>query len=195
VTQLLLDHGLLILFVLVAMESAGVPLPGETALIAAALLAQRGHYSLAAVIAVAALGAIVGDNIGYWLGPERRARAAREDVDRPRALRPCPPAGGAVLPQARREDRLHRALHRGPPGHRRVDRGDQPHVLVRFFFWNAAGGIAWAIAVGVVAYWLGQAAADAIGRYGLYAAIALGVLLVPGFLAFRFWRRCMLEES
>src|SRR5438034_7468422 len=50
------------------MESAGVPLPGETALIAAAILAERGNYSLVTVIVVAALAAIIGDNIGYWIG-------------------------------------------------------------------------------------------------------------------------------
>src|SRR5215211_611200 len=67
-TDLLIEHGLILLFVLVAMESAGVPLPGETALVTAAILAERGHYSLPAVIAVAAAAAIVGDNVGYWIG-------------------------------------------------------------------------------------------------------------------------------
>ena len=40
----------------------------------------------------------------------------------------------------------------------------------KFLFWNAAGGIAWAAAVGLVAFWAGKAAADAIQRYGLFAA-------------------------
>ena len=39
----------------------------------------------------------------------------------------------------------------------------------RFLFWNAAGGIAWATAVGLVSYYGGDAAADAIQRYGIYA--------------------------
>jgi membrane protein DedA with SNARE-associated domain len=70
VTKLLLDYGLVLLFLLIAMESAGVPLPGETALIAAAVLArpEHHHYSLFSVIVVAAAAAIVGDNVGYWLG-------------------------------------------------------------------------------------------------------------------------------
>ncbi len=67
-THLLLEYGLVLLFVLVALESMGVPLPGETALIAASVLASQGQYSIVAVIAVAAAGAIVGDNAGYWLG-------------------------------------------------------------------------------------------------------------------------------
>src|SRR5215204_1644822 len=80
-TDLLLEHGLILLFVLVAMESAGVPLPGETALVAAAILAQRGHYSLAAVIAVAAVAAIAGDNVGYWIG-RKGGEAAAEAITR-----------------------------------------------------------------------------------------------------------------
>src|SRR5690348_764780 len=49
------------------LESFGIPLPGETALIAFGVLASQGNYDIAAVIAVAAAGAIVGDNLGYWV--------------------------------------------------------------------------------------------------------------------------------
>ncbi|HST15443.1 MAG TPA: hypothetical protein VLJ44_11400, partial [Gaiellaceae bacterium] len=63
-THLLLDYGLVILFLLVAIESAGIPLPGETALITAAVLAHH-HWGIWWVIVVAAAGAIIGDNIGY----------------------------------------------------------------------------------------------------------------------------------
>lgn len=49
-------------------ESAGLPIPGETALISAGLLAASGQLSLPAVIAVAATAAILGDNLGYVLG-------------------------------------------------------------------------------------------------------------------------------
>ncbi len=49
------------------LESFGIPLPGETALIAFGVLASQGHYSIADVIAVASAAAIIGDNLGYWL--------------------------------------------------------------------------------------------------------------------------------
>jgi membrane protein DedA with SNARE-associated domain len=62
----------------------------------------------------------------------------------------------------------------------------------RFFFWNAAGGICWAVLVGLIAYFAGHAAADAIERYGRYAAAAIAVLLVVGFFAVRFLRRRLL---
>src|SRR4029079_6674754 len=60
--------GYLILFALTAAESAGVPVPGETALITGGVLAHHGQFSSALVIAVAAAGAIVGDNVGYLIG-------------------------------------------------------------------------------------------------------------------------------
>jgi membrane protein DedA with SNARE-associated domain len=56
------------LFLLVGMESAGAPLPGETALLTAAVLAAQGHLSLPLVIVLSAAAAIVGDNIGYVIG-------------------------------------------------------------------------------------------------------------------------------
>src|SRR5262249_8919316 len=57
---------LLLLFVLVALESFGLPLPGETALIACGVLASQGALSIAWVIVVAIVAAVVGDNLGYW---------------------------------------------------------------------------------------------------------------------------------
>ena len=56
-----------LLFAVVMLESFGIPLPGETALIAFGVLASQGHYSIVEVIAVAAAGAIIGDNLGYAL--------------------------------------------------------------------------------------------------------------------------------
>jgi membrane protein DedA with SNARE-associated domain len=58
----------------------------------------------------------------------------------------------------------------------------------RFLFWNAAGGIAWATAVGLTAYYGGRAAADAIQRYGLYAAAAVAVVAIVGWLGVRYAR-------
>jgi membrane protein DedA with SNARE-associated domain len=53
----------------------------------------------------------------------------------------------------------------------------------RFLFWNAAGGICWATAVGLVAYYSGHAAADAIQRYGIYAAGGIALALVIAWFA------------
>jgi membrane protein YqaA with SNARE-associated domain len=66
-THFFTHRGLPILFAVVLIESLGIPLPGETALIAFGVLAAQGHYSIESVIAIAAAGAIVGDNLGYRL--------------------------------------------------------------------------------------------------------------------------------
>jgi membrane protein DedA with SNARE-associated domain len=64
-------HGYWAVALIVGLESMGIPLPGETVLVAACLYASRHHdTSLWGVIAAAIAGAIVGDNIGYWLGRE-----------------------------------------------------------------------------------------------------------------------------
>ena len=69
--QLLSSVGYLSIFLLVGLESVGIPLPGETALITAAVYAGTTHKLVIwYVILVATLGAIVGDNIGYWIGRE-----------------------------------------------------------------------------------------------------------------------------
>src|SRR2546425_1684402 len=60
--------GSVALFLLVAGESAGLPIPGEASLTVAAVLAAQGHLELAAVIGIAGAAAIVGDNIGYLVG-------------------------------------------------------------------------------------------------------------------------------
>ena len=66
-TSFFLHNGLPLLFAAVAIESFGIPVPGETALIAFGVLASQGHYSIVVVIAVAAAAAIIGDNLGYLL--------------------------------------------------------------------------------------------------------------------------------
>ena len=189
-------HGLPILFLVVMLESFGVPLPGETALIAFGVLAAEGHYSIVAVIAVAAAAAIVGDNLGYWLLGRWGGRALFERWGWLRRW------SSGVLPFAERLMRRH--------GGKTVFFGRFITVLRytaawvaglgkmewwRFLFWNALGGIVWATLVGVVAYVAGAAAAEAIGRYGLYAAIAIVIGLVVAFIGFRRWRRRVVEES
>ncbi|MEO7503536.1 MAG: hypothetical protein ABIW94_12940 [Gemmatimonadaceae bacterium] len=68
ISGLVASYGYLLLFTLVAIESLGIPLPGETALVTAAAYAALGHLSLFFVIVTAASGAIIGDNAGYWIG-------------------------------------------------------------------------------------------------------------------------------
>jgi len=67
--QLVSTHGYWVVALIVGLESMGLPLPGETILVLAAIYAAtEPNFNVGVVIAVAALGAIVGDNAGYWLG-------------------------------------------------------------------------------------------------------------------------------
>jgi len=181
-TDFFTSHGLPLLFVVVLLESFGLPLPGETALIAFGVLASQGHYSIVEVIAVAAAAAIVGDNLGYWLIGRLGGRRLFESWG------PLRRYSHRVLPTAERLMAKH--------GGKTVFFGRFVTVLRftaarvagigrmhwwKFLFWNAAGGICWATAVGLVAYYAGGAAADAIQRYGLYAAIAIVVAVLIAF--------------
>lgn len=188
-TALLISYGLVLLFLLVAIESAGIPVPGETGLITAAFLAHQGHYSIVWVIVVAAAGAIIGDNIGYWLGRiGGRRLLERWSITRRYAER--------TLPRAERFFRKH--------GAKAVFFGRFIAILRvtaawmagishmhwwLFAFWNALGGILWALGVGLLSYYAGKAAADAVSRYGLYAVVAIIVLAGLGFLVLKLVNR------
>jgi membrane protein DedA with SNARE-associated domain len=188
-THFFTHHGLPVLFLVVMIESFGVPLPGETALIAFGVLAAEGHYSIWSVIAVAAAGAIVGDNLGYWLIGRLGGRAL---FTRWRWLSQY---SDRVLPRAEALMARH--------GGKTVFFGRFVSILRytvawvaglarmpwwKFLFWNAAGGIVWATSVGLIAYYAGQAAATAIQRYGLYAGVAVVVVLIVGWLGVRYTR-------
>ena len=195
VTHLIEHYGLFFLFGIICLESAGLWLPGETALIAASVYASKGHLSIAAVIVVAAAAAIIGDNIGYWLGREGGRRLIyRYAWLRRFADRVLPPAerffqrhGGKAVFLARFFGGL-RVTGAWMAGITRMS-------WWRFLFWNAAGGIVWAIAVGLLAFYAGKAAADALARYGVYAAIGVGILLVVGIAVLHLWRRRVVEEG
>ncbi|HPG04296.1 MAG TPA: DedA family protein, partial [Rhodoblastus sp.] len=67
ISALLASYGYGLVLLVVALESAGLPLPGETTLVSAAVYAGTTHdMAIAGVIAAAAAGAILGDNIGFW---------------------------------------------------------------------------------------------------------------------------------
>jgi membrane protein DedA with SNARE-associated domain len=188
-TQHVLHYGLFLVFALIAVEGAGVPLPGETALIAAAILASKGHYSIEAVIAVGAAAAITGDNTGYWLGR----------LGGRRLLHRLPLIRNAVerlLPRAERFFHRHGAKTVFVARFIAILRitaawmaGISHMHWKRFFLFNAAGGILWATAVGLIAFVFGRAAAKAITHYGIYAAIAIAIAVVAGFIALQLWER------
>src|ERR1700694_3515040 len=76
-TNLLESYGYLAVFLLVALESLGIPLPGETVLVTAAAFAASGRLSIYWVIVIAAAAGIVGDNGGYWIGRQGGLRVIK----------------------------------------------------------------------------------------------------------------------
>jgi membrane protein DedA with SNARE-associated domain len=163
---------------IIGLESLGVPSPGETALVLAAVLASQGKLQIWLVILIGITSAIVGDNIGYLLG----RRFGRDVLEAPGPFH-----------------RRRLAIIRAGDGF--FDRHGPKAVffarwiaLVRFaaawlagingmpfrqfFFYNALGGITWGVTYGLVGYFLGRTAADVISRFGVYAFAGLGVLFV-----------------
>jgi membrane protein DedA with SNARE-associated domain len=162
---------------LIGLESLGVPSPGETALVLAAVLASRGKLDIVLVIAIAAASAIIGDNIGYLLG----RRLGREVLEAPgpfRARRVKLIAigdryfekHGAKTVFIGRWIALIRFATAWLAGINRMP-------LPTFFAWNAIGGISWAIAYGVAGYYGGDAVAHVMERVGIVAAAVLVVAI------------------
>jgi membrane protein DedA with SNARE-associated domain len=194
VTRLIESYGLIVLFLVVAGESSGIPLPGETALVSAGVLAGRGNLSLASVLVVASVAAILGDNVGYWIG----RTGGRRLLQRWGPLRRF---SDRMLPPSERFFRRHGGkavfFARFLSGFRITGAwvaGISRMPWWRFLLWNAAGGIVWAVGVGLAAYYFGHAAAAAISRYGLYGAAAIlaaGAMLA---VALHLWRRRMTDD-
>jgi undecaprenyl-diphosphatase len=186
--------GYLILFALVAGESSGLPIPGETALITGGVLANHGQFNIVLVIAVAAAGAIVGDNIGYLIGRTggRRLLEAPGPLERHRReiLRRGEPFFARHGPKAVFLGRWFAGLRIAAAWLAGINRMH----WATFAFWNALGGIAWATSVGLVAYILGPTAERIFKTVGIVGVAAVAVLVV-GFFIWRHFRRSPAPES
>jgi membrane protein DedA with SNARE-associated domain len=178
------------LLVLIVMgESSGVPLPGETALIAAALLASAGKLQIELVIPLAAAGAIIGDNIGYVIA----RRAGRWLLERPgrfeRHRREVLVIGEQFFerhgPKAVFFGRFILGLRTWASW---LAGATRMHWR-SFVLWNALGGICWATGIGLLAYFLGNSASNAIEAFGIYGLIAAVLAVLAGFTLHRRGQR------
>ena len=180
-------YGLWIIFGIVALESAGVPLPGETILVASALLsATTGKINIVVVVLAAAAGAVVGDGVGYVVGRRlgvpflrRYGRYIRLDEDRLLIGRYLFfQYGNAVVFFGRfiAVLRMFAALLAGA--------NNMP--AARFFFFNITGGISWACLFGFGAYAVG---AQIYKISGTLSVISFCLFIAAGYAFSIFIRR------
>ena len=163
---------------IIGLESMGIPSPGETALVLAAVLASEGKLQIWLVIAIGVASAIIGDNIGYALG----RRFGRRVLEAPG-------------PFARRRTKAiaygDRFFERHGPKTVFLARwialvrfaaawlaGINGMPWPQFLFWNALGGVTWGVTFGLAGYYGGRAAANAIATFGVYAFVAIALLFV-----------------
>jgi membrane protein DedA with SNARE-associated domain len=191
------DAGIPALFAIIAVETMGVPLPGETALIAAAIFASQGHLSIEAVVAAAAAAAILGDNVGFAIGRRYGRRLLASDrgpfvEHRRRLLAHGEPFFERHGPKAVFLGRWVAGLRITAAWLAGANRMSWP----TFTFWNAFGGVCWALSVGLVSYYVGHSAETIFrtaGVAGLGAAAVVGVIAYAIARARRRRRRSVLR--
>jgi membrane protein DedA with SNARE-associated domain len=180
------SYGYLVVFGLVMLESIGLPVPGETALIAAALYAGTTHkLEIWAIVAVAAAAAIIGDNIGYSIGRYGGARLLLRYGHKIRlhegrlkiGIWLFRRHGGKVVFWGRFVSIL-RTWAAFLAGANHME-------WRRFLFFNAAGGIVWATLYGVVYYVFGAT----LSRLSTTIDVTIGIGSAALLIAFVVWTR------
>ncbi|MGH6674732.1 MAG: DedA family protein [Xanthobacteraceae bacterium] len=182
VQSLIVRHGYAAVFLVVMLEGAGSPLPGESALVLAAIYAgATGQLNIALVVALAALGAIVGGSCGFWFGRNVGARFL-EGYGRYIGLTSNRLALGRYLFEhyggkivfIGRFIAVLRVLAA-------LLAGMNKYHWRSFFFVNAAASIAWALIMGFGGYFFGNAMRRVSGPLE-----AIGLIVTVGAL-FGFW--------
>jgi membrane protein DedA with SNARE-associated domain len=182
--SLLATYGYLAVFVFVGVESIGIPVPGETMLVTAAIYAgTTGRLSIVWVIVASSAGAIIGDNIGYLIGRtggyrvlKRYGRYIRLEENRLRLGQYLfRKHGGKVVFFGRFISvlRIFAAFLAGV---------NHMHWR-RFLIFNAAGGIIWSTIYGVAAYLFGQQLVRLSGEVDLALAV-IGIVIIIGAIVF-----------
>src|SRR3989442_2789699 len=191
ISGLVASSGYVVLFVLVALESLGIPLPGETALLTAAALAALGHLSIYAVVATAVAAAVIGDNGGYWIGRKggialvrrfgRRIHLNESHLERARTFFE---RHGPKTVFVARFIALLRTWVAVLAGTARMPYGS-------FMLYNALGGVCWSVIFGTLGFVFGRQLPRLehyIGQASLAGAL-LGALVVGLMLGLPWFER------
>ena len=184
--HLIVTYGYLAVLVLVGLESLGIPVPGETVLVAAGTYAGITHHlNPVAIVAVAAAGAIVGDTIGYWIGDKggyrlllRYGHYVRIDESKIKVARYLfARHGGKVVFFGRFVSvlRTYAAFLAGTTRMR----------YRRFVAFNASGGIVWASVYGFGAYYAGHTLQQLSGTLTIVFVVLAVATLVGSILIVR----------
>jgi membrane protein DedA with SNARE-associated domain len=190
-------YGYLVLFLGVLLESAGVPVPGETAVLAAGFLASPAgdeRFHLGAVIAITFLAAVLGDNAGYWVGRRLVGPAFREGR---RFLFFNRESLGVAEAYFARYGSWTIFFARFVTGLRvigAVAAGAANMVWSRFLLANAAGAAVWSVAISLLGYFFGHSW-HLVHRFLGWAGVAVLVGLVLALFMVRIWRRRTKSEG
>lgn len=189
------EYGVAAVFLILMLESFGMPLPGESLLIVASILAARGDVSFVALFFAAWAGAVVGDSIGYLIGRKLGGTLLRH-------------YGGKVGLTTERLSKVEAAFARWGPlavafarffnvlrQLNGVVAGSLKMPWPKFLFFNALGGAAWVLTWTIVGYYVGlhgAGIATLMHKAG-YAGAIVALVAVPAVLAFMHWRRARSE--
>jgi membrane protein DedA with SNARE-associated domain len=187
-TRLLLLYTYPVLLLLVLLESLGIPLPGEIALVTAAAYASHGRISIIVVIALAAIGASVGGALGYWIG----VKGGLPLITR---------YGGYIGIRKSHVEKAHAFFERN--GSKTILFGRFIAVLrtwaavvagaacmsfTKFVTYNTIGSVVWAIVFGVLGFYFGRDL-PLLERYISRASFGIFIVAAAGVVIFLVYKR------
>ena len=195
VAQLLATYGYWAVLLCVTIESTGIPFPGETMLLIAAIAAGTTHQlAIPWVIVAVASGAILGDNLGFWVGREagyglllRYGRSIRLDERKLKLGQYLFLKHGGKVVFFGRFVTVLRAWAAFLAGTNQMR-------WPSFLLFNALGGIVWASLVGLGGYFLGDNIHRLTGPVGIGTAVLAGLISIA-FLLFLHRHQHRLEEE
>lgn len=180
VNHLLHSYGYSAVFLLVGAESLGIPLPGETILIAAGIYAGTTHkLSVWAIFAVAAAAAIIGDNVGFWIGDKGGYRLIRRYGHYVRADETKIKIGRLVFDRHGGKVVFFGRFVSVLRTYAAFLAGTLKMNWRRFLPYNASGGIVWAAIYSFVPYGVGSS----INKASHTVTIALGAVAAVAVIA------------
>ena len=187
-TRLLQSYTYPMVLALVLLESLGIPLPGEIALVTAAAYASHGHISIYVLIVLAALGAIIGGVLGYLIGIKgglplvahygRYIGVRRSHIDRAHAFFE---KNGAKTILFGRFIALLRTWAA-------IVAGAACMSFPKFVTYNTLGSIVWAIVFGWLGFYFGRDL-PLLESYISRASFGLLTALTIGIAVFVIWKR------